>query len=60
MNKPIYKWTIRHPEHGIANVTGADKLAAVAAAAKGWRVPWTTIARECDFKRGELVSERDQ
>lgn len=60
MKKPIYRWTITHPKHGTAKATGPDKLAAVTAAAKKWRVPWTSIARECDFDKGELVEEAER
>lgn len=57
MNKHIFHWTVSHPKHGAESVVGADKLAAVTAAAKKWRVPWTSIARECDFDKGGLVEE---
>lgn len=55
MSRPVYRWTVSHQKHGTADVTGADKLGAVTAAAKIWRVPWTSIARECEFTRGEVV-----
>ena len=55
---PVYKWRVAHPEYGVVNVAGADKLEAVQAAARLWRVPWTTIARICEFEK--LGEERDQ
>jgi len=60
MKKTIYRWKITHPKHGATKATGPDKLSAVIAAAKKWRVPWTSIARECDFERGEIVEEAEQ
>ena len=47
----IYRWRVSHPLHGSADVIGKDKLAAVIAAAKKWRVPWSSIARQCSFDK---------
>lgn len=57
MISPIYHWIVKHPTHGTAAVLGENKLAAVIAAARGWRVPWSSIARECEFTKGEEVIE---
>jgi len=33
--------------HETVRVTGPEKLRAIQAAAKAWKVPWTTVARDC-------------
>ena len=60
MSKTIFNWIVYHSDYPPAHVTGPDKLSAVAAAAKIWRVPWTSIARGCAFKRGKALEERGQ
>lgn len=58
MKKAIYRWRVTHPKHGSAEVVGAARYDAVIAAAKKWRVPWSSIARECEFEKlGEVAAE---
>lgn len=42
-------WLMRHAEHGEITVNGVNKYEAVTAAARKWGVPWTSIARECEY-----------
>lgn len=56
MNRPIYRWRVTHPKHGAAEVVGSVRYDAVIAAAKIWRVPWSSIARECAFEKLEEVA----
>lgn len=50
------KYKVTHPELGESIVVAEDKLRAVGAAAKGWGVAWTSIARQCEFEvLGEAV-----
>ena len=51
MDDILYRWRIRHPELGEAEVVGKDKLQALVAAARGWKVRWTAIARACEFEK---------
>ncbi len=51
MTKETYRYRVTHPDLGTAEVTGADKLHAIHAAAKKWGVPWTGIARACTYER---------
>lgn len=58
MRRPVYRWRVTHPEHGSAEVVGANRYEAVIAAAKKWRVPWTSVARACQFENlGEVTAE---
>lgn len=43
-----YRFMVVHPEHGEAEVIAADRYGAVLAAAKEWRIRWTTIAKDCE------------
>lgn len=53
---PVYRWRVTHPARGAVEVVGPRKYEAAIAAAKAWRVPWTSIARECTFERlGEVA-----
>lgn len=55
MKQTIYKWKITHPEYGTVETTGPSKYEAVIAAAKIWRVPWSSVARACTFEKiGEV------
>ena len=50
------RYKVTHPALGESVVVAEDKLEAVATAAKGWGVPWTSIARQCEFEvMGEAV-----
>lgn len=50
------KYKVTHPELGESIVVAEDKLRAVMEAAKGWRVAWSGIARQCKFEAlGEAV-----
>ena len=50
------RYKVTHPVLGESVVIAEDKLEAVATAAKGWGVPWTSIARQCAFEvLGEAV-----
>lgn len=50
------KYKVTHPVLGESVVIAEDKLGAVGAAAKGWGVAWTSIARQCEFEvLGEAV-----
>lgn len=52
------KYKVTHPVLGESAVIAEDKLEAVATAAKGWGVPWTSIARQCEFEvMGEAVPD---
>ena len=52
------KYKVTHPVLGESVVIAEDKLGAVGAAAKGWGVPWTRIARQCAFEvLGEAVPD---
>lgn len=55
---PVYRWKVTHPGHEPAEVVGATRFEAVIAAAKAWRVPWTSVARACVFEKlGEVAAE---
>ena len=55
---PVYRWHVTHPDHDPAEVVGRKKYNAVIAAAKVWRVPWTSVARACTFENlGEVALE---
>lgn len=50
------RYKVTHPALGESVVAAEDKLRAVSAAAKGWRVAWSGIARRCKFEvLGEAV-----
>lgn len=50
------RYKVTHPALGESAVIAEDKLGAVGAAAKGWGVAWTSIARQCEFEvMGEAV-----
>ena len=50
------RYKVTHPVLGESVVIAEDKLGAVGAAAKGWGVAWTSIARQCEFEvLGEAV-----
>jgi hypothetical protein len=53
MRRPLYKWRVTHPEHGSVEAAGTCRYDVVIVAAGKWRVPWTSIARECDFEKLE-------
>lgn len=55
-NQEKIRWRVSHPAHGTAEVEAVDRLRAITGAAGMWRVPWTTIAREC---AAEKVMEED-
>lgn len=58
MRRPLYRWRITHPEHGTTEEIGTVRYDVVILAAKKWRVPWTSIARECEFENlGEVAAE---
>ncbi len=44
------RYKVTHPTLGESVVVAEDKLGAVGAAAKGWGVAWTSIARQCGFE----------
>lgn len=52
----VFRWRVTHPGHGPAEVVGATRYEAVIAAAKVWRVPWTSVARVCVFEKLEEVA----
>lgn len=55
---PVYRWKVTHHDHRPAEVVGATRYEAVIAAAKAWRVPWTSVARACIFEKlGEVAEE---
>ena len=45
-------WRVTHPELGEIKVKATSKLSAVIAAGQAWNVPWTSIARKCEFYIG--------
>lgn len=58
MRRPVYRWRVTPPaslEAAPVEVVGATRYEAVTAAARIWRVPWSSIARECGFERLEEV-----
>lgn len=57
MSGPVYRWRVTHPTRDAVEVVGPRKYEAVIAAAKVWRVPWTSIARACTFEKLEEVAE---
>ena len=53
----LYHYTVTHPTHGTAKVQATDAIGAVREAATAWGVvKWTSIARECQWKRWSAVS----
>jgi len=58
MDKLMFEYTVTHPVHGMERGKAADKLGAVQAAAKLWGVSWTSIARECDIKKGKEIKPK--
>lgn len=52
----VYRWKVTHPGHEPAEAVGATRYEAVIAAAKVWRVPWTSVARACTFEKLEEVA----
>lgn len=48
-NEKMKPYLVRHPAHGEITVNGRRKYDAVIAAAKKWGVPWSKIARECEY-----------
>lgn len=46
---PMKLYLVRHPKRGEITVNGHKKYEAVLAASKKWGVPWTRLARECEF-----------
>jgi len=46
-------WKVRCAGHRAVKVYAQSKLGACAEAAKKWKVPWTSIARECVIERTE-------
>lgn len=59
--RPLYRWRVVPPprvDGGEVEVVGATRYEAVIAAAKVWRVPWTSVARACTFEKlGEVTAE---
>lgn len=51
MEKLLYHYRVKHPEHGEIQVAAEDRLHAVCQAGKKWGVRWTDIARECACER---------
>lgn len=56
MRRPVYRWRVSHSEYGSAEVVGVNRYEAIIAAAKAWRVPWTSVARVCTFEKLEEVA----
>lgn len=56
MRRPVYRWRVSHPGHEPAEVVGTTRYEAIIAAAKVWRVPWTSVARACTFEKLEEVA----
>jgi hypothetical protein len=52
---PLILYLVRHEDGREITVHGRNKYEAVTAAARKWGVPWTSIARKCEFV--ELISE---
>jgi len=50
-----FRYRVTHPTHGTHEAAAEDKLRAIHAAAKAWGVPWTSVARECEYERLEAV-----
>lgn len=48
--KAMYIYRVTHPEHETVVAPAEGRLHAVQAAAKKWGVPWTSVARACDFE----------
>lgn len=46
---PMKLYLVRHPEHGTETVNGHTKYEAVLALARKWKIPWSRLARECEF-----------
>jgi len=42
-------YLVRHAERGEIAVNGRNRYEAALAAARQWGVPWTSIARECEY-----------
>lgn len=42
-------YLVKHKEHGEITVNGVTRYDAVTEAAHKWGVPWSKIARECEF-----------
>ena len=53
--RPLILYLVRHEDSREITVHGRNKYEAVTAAARKWGVPWTSIARNCEFI--ELISE---
>ncbi len=47
--EPTKLYLVRHPEYGEITVNGRRKYEAVLEVSRKWRVPWTRLARECEF-----------
>lgn len=48
--KALRTIVVTHPVHGSFRAAGVrDKLQAVQAAAKAWKLQWSKIAKECTF-----------
>jgi len=55
----LYHYTVKHPDYGTVKVQAADSIGAVREAATAWGiVKWTSIARECEWKRWSEVSQK--
>ena len=45
----VKTYLVKHAKYGEITVKGVNRYEAVIAAAKAWRVPWSQIARECEY-----------
>lgn len=56
-DRPLTLHLVRHEDGREVTVNGRSKYEAVTAAARVWGVPWTSIARKCEFI--ELINESE-
>ena len=45
----VKTYLVKHAIYGEITVKGVNRYEAVIAAAKAWHVPWSQIARECEY-----------
>lgn len=49
MRQSMKLYIVRHAEHGEIMANGRNRYEAALDAARQWGVPWTSIARECEY-----------
>jgi len=60
-SKPRKTYIVKHPTHGEFRAERVkDRLQAVIAAAREWKVQWSHIARECEFEEVEPSAAVDK